>query len=153
MEFPESMDVQTTDRTNSVLEIWSESAFAVPGKIYISHLGAATLCIFFTKWTSNNELDTFTFPRSSHITNIYLNSVQLGEAHRVSAKRTLNLVDWDFLDSSWKTQFSLSGNILVLSQNSLKWSNRRMKIPNFTWWSIGKEKRGKWKQIFQYSTM
>ena len=38
---------------------------------------------------------------------------------RVSAKRTLNLVDQDFLDSSWKTQFPLSGNVLVLSQKSL----------------------------------
>ena len=39
---------------------------------------------------------------------------------RVSAKRTRNLVDQDFLDSSYKTQFPLSGNVLDFSQNSLK---------------------------------
>ena len=40
--------------------------------------------------------------------------------NRVSAKRTRNLVDQDFLDSSYKTQFPLSGNVLDFSQNSLK---------------------------------
>ena len=74
-----------------------------------------------------------------------------GMSCRVSVKWTLNLVDQDFLDYSCKTYFHLSGNMFVLSQNSLTMEQSGKENSKFYMVEYRKGYKGKIKIFFPAS--